>query len=83
MSDMVERGARALCVAEGVDPDRPAFGGHPEWMNRAEKARAALLAALDVTDDEVKAIGADLDPKGDPVCEVIAALIKRTTGRNR
>lgn len=61
MTDMLERAARALCVIEGVDPDRPAFGGQPEWRYRVGAASAALLAALDPEDEAlVEAVAADL-----------------------
>lgn len=46
----------------------------------ADLVEVAINAFLDVTDAEVASIRADLDPNADPVCEVIAALIKRAQG---
>jgi len=54
MSDIVEAVARALCVAEGIDPDKTSIGfGHriPKgveyklWEAQREKAEAAIAAA--------------------------------------
>jgi len=53
MSDIVEAVARAICVAEGMDPDRTSIGfGHriPKgveyklWEAQREKAEAAIAA---------------------------------------
>ena len=53
MSDIVEAVARAICVAEGIDPDRTSIGfGHriPKgveyklWEAQREKAEAAIAA---------------------------------------
>ncbi len=52
MSKDIERVARALAVADGKDPDAPAWvrypGGYPEgicWRDQyADKARAAISA---------------------------------------
>jgi len=53
MSDIVEAVARALCVAEGIDPDKTSIGfGHriPKgveyklWEAQREKAEAAIAA---------------------------------------
>lgn len=46
----------------------------------ADLVEVTVNAFLDVTDDEVEAIRAELDPNADPVRETIAALIKRAQG---
>ena len=59
MSDMVERAARAYCVAEGVDPDKDCAGlGNlvpvgetwPAWKVRVVPIRAAIAAMREPTE---------------------------------
>lgn len=62
MSEMVERVARALCTARGLDPDRVSSIGNsrddggpeasvalPAWMNFRAAARAAIEAMREPT----------------------------------
>ena len=48
MSEMVERVARAIIVAEGWSPDGE-FEGIPNWMHREGEARAAIAAMREPT----------------------------------
>jgi hypothetical protein len=49
----IEKVARAICVADGVDPDAEGYGGvqmpvgerYPLWKAREKQARAAIRAA--------------------------------------
>lgn len=60
MSEMIERAARAICVACGEDPDTlvlrmeslPERVSIPRWQSVAHDARAAFSAALDLTPAE-------------------------------
>lgn len=63
MSDIVEAVARAICVAEGIDPDKTSIGfGHriPKgveyklWEAQREKAEAAI-AAVGVETEQLRA----------------------------
>ena len=40
--DKILHRARALCVDAGLDPDRPALDGKPEWLRFIAEARASL-----------------------------------------
>ena len=51
MSEMIERVARAICAADGVDPDKAVYGAgalwpkgekHVAWEARVKQASAAL-----------------------------------------
>ena len=59
MSEMVERVARAICEADGVDPDKEICGmgvqlpiGElaPAWRARLKQARAAIEAMREPTE---------------------------------
>jgi hypothetical protein len=62
--DAILHKARALCEAAGVDPDRPAQDGRPEWFRFIGDARASLrseqhaqdpLALLKAIEEETRA----------------------------
>lgn len=84
MSEMIQRAAKALQELWGKHEreryERVGSYGQIARDWAPEYAQTALLAALDVTDDEVEAIRADVDVNADYVCEVIGALIKRAQG---
>ena len=44
MSEMIERVARALCLANGEDPDKPSGAFGVWWKSYRDEARAALEA---------------------------------------
>lgn len=69
MSDIVEAVARAICVAEGIDPDRTSIGfgyripkgvEYKLWEAQREKAEAAI-AAVGVEIERLRALNAKLE----------------------
>ena len=55
---MIERIARAICIADGVDPDAEGYGlgvqmpegeRYPLWKAREKQARAAIAALKEET----------------------------------
>jgi len=50
---MVERVARALCRADGIDPDGRDSQGRPWWPTYIQEARSAISAMIEPTDDMV------------------------------
>ena len=91
MSEMIERVARALCTADGCSPDAilgivPAVGSVPSadiatpaWRSYVDKARAAIVAMREPTNDMLDA-GAfyfsDRDPG--PTLETERSLARST-----
>lgn len=57
MSEMLERAARALCVDNGVDPDKLDAGGEPLWIAWKRSARAVLQAVREPSEGMVDAGG--------------------------
>ena len=67
MSEIIERVARALCEADGCSPDAvlgivpeivsvpPADIAMPAWRTYVDKARAAIVAMREPTDDMLEA----------------------------
>ena len=67
MSEIIERVARALCTADGCSPDAivgivpevlsvpPPDIAMPAWRNYVDKARAAIVAMREPTDDMLEA----------------------------
>jgi hypothetical protein len=67
MSEMIERVARALCTADGCSPDAilgivpsggsvPSAGiARPVWRSYIDKARAAIVAMREPTNDMLNA----------------------------
>lgn len=61
MGEALERAARAICIACDASPDAlvlveaelPKRVSIPRWQSVAEDARAAVVAALDPSDDEL------------------------------
>ena len=84
MTDMIERAAVAIGKAEGYDTKRVAVQSY------TKHARAALLAALDLTPDEHLEIAREMSATEvrtggiayyrDTLDTVLAALKKRTQG---
>lgn len=74
MSEMVERVARAICEAEGIDPDRDSFpsNGHrgPCWELFENQARAAIAAMRDI----IQPMGEWVD--GNDICNRIDASLE-------
>jgi len=69
MSDIVEAVARAICVADGIDPDQISVGfgyripngvEYKLWEAQREKAEAAI-AAVGVETERLRALNAKLE----------------------
>jgi hypothetical protein len=95
--DTILHRARALCVKAGLDPDRLAPDGRPEWLRFVGEARASLWRDLEAQDplELLKAVyegehagEADVAPPGnaagsvDPL-EKLQELYEKEMGRER
>lgn len=72
-NEMIEKCARALCAAEGLDPDGAVMHGFTTmraWESREPRARAVLQTLMTPTDEMVEA-GAWVEATGtmDQRCE--------------
>lgn len=61
MNEMIERVSRALCIADGCNPDHqsndPLDDGQLLWTTYAKDARAAIEAMREPTDEMRVALG--------------------------
>lgn len=73
---MIERVARAICVASGLDPDRPFSSSNysketePQecaWHEYLPEARAAIAAMREPTEVMERAAFSNMDKNGYPV----------------
>jgi len=72
MSEMIERVARTLCVANGEDPDKPSGAFGEWWKSYENEARAAIEAMREPTDVMV---GAAVSYKSAGVIDIWQTMI--------
>ena len=71
---MLERCARALCDAQGVDPDGRTDGAEALWERYVPEARAVLTALREPSKEMVEAAHTRLADEGD-VSDIFTAMI--------